>query len=102
MEGFDLLRFLGMGLLYCLFLVLIVVGIMLAIRSRIAWYWVVSGAIPWLCDTGFWLWFRLAPETVLRLQFVLRVLLGVTAVWLAAGGGGWLSYLRRRRVANRA
>jgi hypothetical protein len=103
---FDLVRFLGWGLAYCLLLSLYVVGLMLAYPSRLLHWWFLAGVVPWLGVIIFWLWFQLcSPEINFRiLSGVARGLSALLWTYLAVGliisGVGWIRYIRWHRSAS--
>src|SRR5262249_22980901 len=86
-DGFCVLVFLKIGLPYCLFLALFAVGFLLASRSRVVWFWIISGTVPSLGMVGLSLAFWLAPFDFLRaVRFATIVMLILIGLWLGVGG----------------
>jgi hypothetical protein len=96
----DRTQFFVWGVAYGLFLAFFVIGLWLALPSRLVLWWWFSSALPFLFMAAWWLQLRLAPEAFLRSAlWVSRGLVAIPATWLAVGfmiaSWGWMRYLRR-------
>jgi hypothetical protein len=103
----DPVMFLTAGLAYGAFLALFGVGLCLALPGRVVRWWLISGALPLMCVTVFWLWLRSDPEAILRSPpGVMIGLLVVLQGWIVAGvliaGWGWVRYVRWYRSSEPA
>jgi hypothetical protein len=89
------------GAAYILLLSLFSVGLGLALPSRLASWWLLSGVLPLLANASFWLAVRADPEFFFRAYAaVIPGLLCIQGSWILAGcavaGWGWVRYVRWR------